>query len=223
MSWGHSTAIFPSELGSLAWSMIGFKVCYQVCALLSFANYAAQKIVEIMDGTHRSGSKMYTSYSDLTSYPCSCFFVQKGKYVTKSSCCDVSAWSFLQSMNFVLGRLHHLCLVFFFPLTFIQDLQIFGILAYSISFFSSYLCPFIQYGLPGLGSVACEFFGGMSNPQRHAPASRWKDHMRDHAQLQYKWEKVPSHLSSGTYLWKGCLNFGCLQLCVFSPGSSSIS
>ncbi len=56
-----------------------------------FANYAAQKIVEIMDGTHRSGSKMYTSYSDLTSYPCSCFFVQKGKYVTKSSCCDVSA------------------------------------------------------------------------------------------------------------------------------------
>ncbi len=74
----------------LQWSMIGFKVCCQVCASMSFANHAAKRIAGIIDGAHRSGSKMYTSYSDLASYHCSCFFVQNGKYVAKSSCFDVS-------------------------------------------------------------------------------------------------------------------------------------
>ncbi len=90
MLWGRSTAILQSELGSLAWSMMGFKVCHQVCASMSFADHAAQRIAEIIDGTHKSGTQIYTSYPDLASYPCSCFFVQKGKYVAKSSCCDVS-------------------------------------------------------------------------------------------------------------------------------------
>ncbi|PBK79662.1 hypothetical protein ARMGADRAFT_118948 [Armillaria gallica] len=51
----------------------------------------------------------------------------------------------------------------------------------------------LSYALGGiLAEWLARVLGGMSDPQRHAPASRWKDLTRDHSRSRHERENAPS-------------------------------
>ncbi|SJL08171.1 uncharacterized protein ARMOST_11534 [Armillaria ostoyae] len=75
----HPPHLFASQARSAIQHERGSILMLRVRSVILQSGLGSRsRIVEIMDGTHRSGSKMCSSYSDLASYPCSRFSVQKG-------------------------------------------------------------------------------------------------------------------------------------------------